>query len=283
MRSKLVTAGAVVAMLVVTTPAQAGAMAKVLREALEYVGKKFGRDVAKEGAEQVTTRLTRLAARHGDAIVAKAFRKVGPRVGRLVEEAGERGELALRLLARHGDAAIPLIGRSTALRTVARVGDDAAVALIKHGTVGEQLVGEFAKEGAQALVKVAPRNGRRLAMLAAQGQLKPELLQVITRFGDPACDFIWRNKGALVVGTALTAFVANPEPFIDGTQKLAGTVADAAVKPFAVGVANNTNWTLLGVMVTAILAVLCCPWIATVLKGSWLLNRSSSKGDLGSP
>ena len=47
--------------------------------------------------------------------------------------------------------------------------------------MGEQLVGQFAKEGAEALVKVTPRNGRRLAILAAEGQMKPELMQVITR------------------------------------------------------------------------------------------------------
>ena len=49
--------------------------------------------------------------------------------------------------------------------------------------------------------------------------------------------------------------MTNPRPFLDGTQKLAATVADAAVKPIAVGVANNTNWTLLGVMATVILAI----------------------------
>ena len=255
MRSKLLTGSMLVATLVAGIPAQAGVMTKGLREALEYVGKKFGREVAEEGAERVSVRLTRLAAKHGDEIVAKAFRKVGPRAGQLVEEAGDQGGIALGLLARHGEEAIPLIGRSTALRTVARYGDDAAAAIIKHGTVGEQLVGQFAKEGVEALIKVTPRNGRRLAMLAAEGQLKPELMQVITKFGNPACDFIWRNKGALAVGAALTAFVASPGPFIDGTQKLTATVADAAVKPIAVGVANNTNWTLLGVMVLVILTV----------------------------
>ena len=140
-------------------------------------------------------------------------------------------------------------------RQAARLGDDGAAAILKHGTVGEQLIGQFGKEGAEALARVAPRNGRRLAMLAAQGELKPELLQVVRRYGDEGCEFIWSHKGALSVGAALTAFVANPEPFINGTEKLAETVADAAVKPLALGVAQNTNWTAIGVMVTAIVAI----------------------------
>jgi hypothetical protein len=198
MKSRLLTCVVLVTMLGFSGPAQAGGLTTGLREFAEYVGKKVFRDVAEEGAERVATRLTRQAAKEGDA---------------------------------------------------------AAIAILKHGTVGEQLIGQFGKDSAEALARVAPQNGRRLAMLAAQGQLEPGLMDVIARHGDQACEFIWRNKGALAVGTTLTAFVANPEPFINGTEKLAATVADAAVKPIAVGVAENTNWTVIGVMVTAMVAI----------------------------
>jgi hypothetical protein len=140
-------------------------------------------------------------------------------------------------------------------RQAVRFGDDGAAAILKHGTVGEQLIGQFSKDGAEALAKLAPQNGRRLAIMAARGELKPELMEVIARGGDRACDFVWSNKGALSVGAALTAFVSRPEVFISGAEKLTETVADAAVKPFALGVANNTNWTLLSVIGVAILFV----------------------------
>jgi hypothetical protein len=169
-------------------------------------------------------------------------------------------------------------------RQAAKYGDEGAVAIMKHGTVGEQLVGQFGKEGAEALAKVAPQNGRRLAMLAAQGQLEPGLMDVIAKHGDQACEFIWRNKGALAVGTTLTAFVANPQAFIDGTQKLSATVADAAVKPFALGVANNTNWTLVGLVLTAVLVALAYPWIASVRKGiSTTGSQPASSESAGEP
>jgi hypothetical protein len=262
-KSKLTASIVVIAALMPGAAAEAGAMTKALREAMTYVGKKFGKEVAEEGAERVSIRLTRLATKHGEELVSKAFRKVGPRAGRLVEQAGDQGGMAVRLLAKHGDAAIPLIGRSTALTTVARYGDEAATALIKHGTVGEQLVGQFAKEGVEALAKVTPQNGRRLAMLAAEGHLRPELMQVVSRYGDRACDFIWRNKKSLVLGTALTAFVTQPGPFLDGTQKLTAVVADATVKPLAIAVANNTNWTLIGTLVTSILAIAGYLWASS--------------------
>jgi hypothetical protein len=243
--------------------ANAGVASKAIQEALEFASQKFGKEVAKEGAERLSVRIVRLAAKHGDDIVAAALKKVGPRAGRVVAEAGEHGGLALRLLAQHGDDALPLVARATALNTVARYGDNAAAALIKHGAVGEKFVERFAIEGAQALVKVTPRNGRRLAMMAADGQLKPELMTVITKYGDRACEFIWTNKGALTVATALAAFVASPGDFLDGTQKLTAIVAEAAIKPLAevpktiaAEAAKNMNWTLLVFVATVVLGAL---------------------------
>jgi hypothetical protein len=90
---------------------------------------------------------------------------------------------------------------------------------------------------------VGAQSGRRLAIMAEGGELAalgrtPEVMGVIARIGDPAMEFIWRNKGALAVGTALTAFLANPQPFIDGTTRLTGTVAEHAVRPAVVAAGN---------------------------------------------
>jgi hypothetical protein len=245
--------------LVLTTHAQAGAASKAIQEAVEFAAKKFGKEVAEEGAETVAAKMTRLAAKHGDDVVASAFKKVGPRAGRIAVESGEHGGLALRLLAKHGDEALTLTLKKTSLRTIERYGDNAATALIRHGSVGEKLIEGFGREGVDALARVTPQNGRRLAMLAGEGTLKPELLSVVARHGDVACDFIWRNKGALAVGTTLVAFLASPGEFIDGTNKLATTVADSAVKPLAevpkavaTEAAKNTNWTV--VIVVCVIA-----------------------------
>jgi hypothetical protein len=255
----------VIGWLPLTLPAEAGVRSKALSEALEFVSKKFGKEVAEEGAERLSSRMMRLAAQHGDEVVATAFKRVGPRAGKIVGEAGEHGGVALRLLAQHGDDAILLAGKRTSLIAVARYGEDAATAILKHGSVGEHLVEKFAKEGAEALVKVSPQNGRRLAMMAAEGQLKPELMTVVTRFGDEACEFIWRNKGALATGVVLATFVASPEPYLQGTQQLVATVAEAAVKPLAevpkvvaAEAAANTNWT--AIVLIAVLGLGIAGW-----------------------
>jgi hypothetical protein len=246
--------------------ANAGVRSKGLGEALEFVGKKFGREVAEEGAEKLSARATRLAAKHGDEVVGSALKKVGPRAAEIAQDAGEHADIALKVMADHGDEALSIVTRPASLNAIVRHGDTATNALIKHGAVGETIIDRFALPGAEALAKVTPQNGRRIAMMAAKEEINPELMGVIVKHGDTACDFIWRNKKALAVGATLTAFVVDPGGFLDGTQKLAGVVADAAVKPIAEipktvagEVARNTNWTLLAVIGAAMVS---CLWWA---------------------
>ena len=71
-----------------------------------------------------------------------------------------------------------------------------------------------------------------------------EVTEVVGKYGQKACDFIWENKGALAVGTTLTAFLANPEPFLNGTVKVASAASESVARPLAEGVAKGTNWTV---------------------------------------
>jgi hypothetical protein len=71
--------------------------------------------------------------------------------------------------------------------------------------------------------------------LGGQGQ---RFFDIIAARGDRAMDFIWRHKAVLAGGAALTAFLANPEPFLSGTSDLVGTVAESTVKPAVVAVGN---------------------------------------------
>ncbi|MFM7318336.1 MAG: hypothetical protein ACKO5E_15440, partial [bacterium] len=66
----------------------------------------------------------------------------------------------------------------------------------------------------------------------------------IARYGDPAMDFIWRNKGPLAVGTTLTAFLAEPKAFIEGSASLAGTVGSSLVQPVVQESAKAFSWVI---------------------------------------
>ena len=104
-------------------------------------------------------------------------------------------------------------------------------------------------------------------MLSEQGVLKrhgksQELLDIIARYGGRGMDFIWRHKGVLATATVLTAFIANPDPYINGAVKLVETVGDdvteGVTRPLAEGaaeVSRQTNWTLLGIITVLLLAL----------------------------
>lgn len=262
-------AAALLALLV--APACGGPASKAARETAELVLRKFGREAAEQGVETLTTKTEALAVKHGDDAY-RAIERVGPRAFQWADEAGDQSAAAVRLMARHGDEASFLVGKPQRLALASRLGDDAAEAMIRHGEISEPLLSSLGQPAAGALRAVSSQNARRLAMLADDGELAqigrtPELLAVVGRYGDRAMDFIWRNKGALAVTAALTAFLADPEPFLDGTKDLATIAAQHVAGPLAAGAASRTNWTLVALSVVGLVAL----WLAA---RAWRTPRS---------
>jgi hypothetical protein len=233
-------AGAV--LVLIAFPAHAGPIGTAARETAEYVLKTFGLKAAREGGEALAGRTASAAARHGDDVFA-AVRKVGPRALTLADDAGENAPRVLRLLSQHGDDAAHILARPQGLGLLTRYGDDVAEVLIRHKGIAEPLLEKLGEPAVKAMAAVGPQGGRRLAILAQGGGLAtigrtPELLGVVARHGDAAMEFIWRHKAVLAGTAALTAFLANPEPFLDGTNRLVGTVAENAVKPTVIAAGN---------------------------------------------
>ena len=243
-----------------STRLSAGVGEKVVQETAEFVMRKFGKTALKEGAETFAERLGKAATRHGDDLF-KAVRKVGPKAIQYADDAGEQAPRILSLLSKHGDdAAHWVILRPQAMKLVSQYGDDTAEVLIRHKGVAEPLMEHLGKPAVEALQAVGPQGGRRLAMMADSGNLArigqvPDVMNVIARYGDPAMDFIWRNKGPLAVGTTLTAFLAEPKAFIDGTTKLAGTVGSSLVQPVVQETAKAFSWVISAIFLLLIITV----------------------------
>jgi hypothetical protein len=263
MRRPLASLVVLIAVLTVAAPVHAGVWTTAAREAAEAIVQRFGRAAATEGTERLAVRLEALAVRFGDDAL-NAARRTGPAGLRLLEEAGEHAPVAARLLARYGDDGLWLAGQSSRLGFVARFGDDAAEVLLKHKGLADDLISRLGQPGVNALAKLSGQSGRRLAMMADAGDLArigrtDELLAVVARYGDRAMDFIWRNKGSLAVGAALTAFLADPESFLDGTRELASVLAQEVGQPLleTVGVtaARNIQWTWVVVVLIVVVGV----------------------------
>lgn len=241
-------------------PAAADVKSKAAMEAAEFILKKFGKEAAGETAETLARKLEQAALKNGDSVFLAA-RQVGPRALKVAAEAGENSGLAYQLMAKYGDNAVAaILSKPQALQLVAKLGSEAAEQLIKHPGVAEPLLAEGGKAAAVALKEVGPQGGRRLAMLLDDGTLKAggqmdALLDVVGKYGEKGLDFIWRNKGKLAVAATLTAFLANPQPFIDGTKNLADVVGTNLVQPVVTAAANGINWTWFYLSLMALVAL----------------------------
>lgn len=241
--------------------AWAGGKSQAAKELAESLLQRFGRQAVREGTEVLATKIEAAAARNGSDVF-EAVRKVGPKALPLMEQAGAHGNQAARVMARHGEhGATWVVSRPRAMSLVLRHGDGAAGVLVKHtGGIAEPVVERFGSQAIRALEASGPQSGRRLAMMMADGELAKigrteELLEVVARYGDRSMDFIWKNKGPLTVGATLTAFLANPETFLNTAQGVTKTVAENVVRPLAdipgtavKAVAEGTNWTVVFVV-----------------------------------
>ena len=98
------------------------------------------------------------------------------------------------------------------------------------------------------MADVWPRCSKRAAL--ARLSRPRDLLEMISRYGDRAMDFVWKHKGSLAVTAVLAAFLADPEPFLNGAKDLAKVVGEKAIRPVAEVpgrvaeiAARQVNWT----------------------------------------
>ena len=293
------------ALALVAPQAMAGGKVKMAQETAEFVLRKFGREAAKDGAEALARQIERAAAAHGDDVF-RAIRKVGPRGLHLIEEAGTHAKPVARLLAAHGEhGAVYIASRPKALQLVLRHGEEAAAVLVKSRGVALPAVESFGKPAVRAFKAIGTaQNARRLAMMAAEGgelanlAHAEELLAVIEKYGDKAMEFVWKHKGALAVGATLTAFLAEPDAFINGAKDLTQITTENVVKPVvqplaevpktivkesAAEVARKTNWTLVFLAIIAALALLAAAKWRLFVRAVPIRQASGTSPEADSP
>ena len=196
------------------------------------------RAVAREVVEALEPRVARAVEAYGDD-AARALRAGGPAVLPAIEA---HGAPAVRFLARFGDDGARLLAAEgdAAVAIFARHGDDAVRFMLKHPGVGRDLVEGLGAGVARASIGTdsAVLLGRLREPILGSGR-SGEILGVVERFGDRACQFLWRNKGTVFAGALLAAFLADPAPYIDGLK----TLVVEPVAGVARAAAGRTDWT----------------------------------------
>lgn len=206
--------------------------------------------VAREVAEALEPRVARMVEAYGDD-AARALRSGGAAVLPALEA---HGAVAVRFLARFGDDGARLVAAEGdgVIALFAKHGEEAVAFMLKHPGVGRDLVEAY---GARVAKAELTTNGavllRRLDEPIRASGRADEVVGVVERYGDRACAFLWRNKGAVFGAALLAAFLADPEPYLTGVKEL-------IVAPAARELSGRTNWT----WVFAALAVSLVAWAA---------------------
>ncbi len=257
----------------------AGLKTILLGKGIQAATRKGGQELSEEGLERLPTKLSGLAARQGDDAMKAASRRLGLSAARVAGELTENSDLGLRLLAAHGDRALPLVARPKSLALIHETGEDAEKAFLRHGSaIAEPIVSRFGLAGARTLGTLSEVNGRRLAILTRQHNLPPDLLEQILGRGDRCCEWVWKNKlvlfGTASGAAAIQAFLASPEDFLNGTATWSSAVLDPLVdipKTFAIRAAERIDWTVLAIGWSGVLFAIFVLALALVrFKCRWL-------------
>ncbi|MEQ1697872.1 MAG: hypothetical protein ABL901_18725 [Hyphomicrobiaceae bacterium] len=226
--------------LVVAHAAEAHAYGNVAARTALSMMRSAGYRAAAQGMRGIATtmlsrQLTRLGTRHGIHALRLA-RVSGPNGMRILASVGDNGVARLASTARTRGLVntLYLMERPQTLKLVVQHGDEAASALLKHPGLAADAIEKFGSIGAQAIDKLDKPAARQFTkFLVDQSPAQaPKLVEIIEKYGTPAMNFIWNNKGALAVTTGAAAFYNDPEPFINGTKTL-------LVEPVTVGISKT--------------------------------------------
>ncbi|MDI6798197.1 MAG: hypothetical protein QMD09_14715, partial [Desulfatibacillaceae bacterium] len=184
----VICAAAILAQGLVAPSAQAfpGA-SKAMRETAEFVLSKFGWGTAGKSVAEITETTAKMVTRHGDDVLP-FLRRTGHSGFEALDQAGNKAQDVLKLVARKGDHAVPIVSDARSLNIFLRYGDNAADAMIKHPGIAENLITRYGDNAARALNAISKQNAQRFGMLADEGVFtassrSPELIAVIGRHG----------------------------------------------------------------------------------------------------
>ena len=175
------------------TPAEAG-VGKALIKGLSYLGQKLGKIT---GSRTVVRRAVGQTAKTSSKAAAKAATKTAAAGG--------------SKLASQGAKAAVVAGMST----------------------GKVVATHLGTAGTNALAKLSPSGGKKLAELSSQLARNPhkgEWLKLLTNSQVPekVADFMWQKKGSIAVLSVATAMAMQPDEFLQAAEGVATTTVTVA-------------------------------------------------------
>ena len=157
-------------------PAEGGVGTEVIKQGMKFLSRKVAREAAEDVSETAAKKLVREAIHHSDD------------VAKLAKEFGEEG-------------LVQFAKSSTGRRLYDEVGVDAAKTILKHGSIGEEL-----------LIK-APKGSVKNVAVALSKMEKPaarRLTSAVRKGGEEALIWAGKHPGLVAFGAVGTFLLAHP-------------------------------------------------------------------------
>lgn len=117
------------------------------------------------------------------------------------------------------------------------------------GSVRSVVIDRLGIEGGKAMQRLTPTAARRMAEVSEQLARSPhknQWLSIIQKYGDAAANFIWNNKGAIVVAAGSTAVLVAPEDFLKASGKLMETTVSVTGESIVRPIVTETTRSIAG-------------------------------------
>ncbi len=219
--------------------------------ALKEIAKRIFKTAPKSAGltmRKINQQLVRLSTRYGDDGVKLASISGYKGLKVITNASDDVGRKLVGVFRRMGARAVPVINNKTSRALFLQYGDNAANAIIRHPGLAEQIIVKYGSKGASLVKGLGDQGAYRLTKLFVRNKALvkngEKYIDVVQRYGSKALNFIWDHKGALAVASIGATFLNNPEPYINGTVKLASIPLSAV----------NWNWIAIPLVLILFLA-----------------------------
>lgn len=149
---------------------QASVVTVPIKQVSKHVMTKFGKGSAGKTTEEFAENAAKIVAKHGDE--ALPLIRNGGHVGmKALEKAGAKTPDLIKFHARYGDEAVWMISSEKRLALFIKHGDGAGQAMVKHPQIAENLIEKLGIDAVGSLNKLSKTGAQKMGMAEKAGVL----------------------------------------------------------------------------------------------------------------
>lgn len=208
-------------------------VSRVLKSGIKSIGKQT--------LKSNSTRVARLALKYGDESI-DLVRMGGPRLQKVLDNASfKEGKNLLSFFQKTGSSGLRILDDPKLHQLILKHGDDIGQLVARHSGNGVKLVSKHGSSSIKSLNRLNRVQGQRLYIVSKQGKLaqvsklssteQSKFWNILSQRGNAVLKWIEHNPKTTLTVATLTAFIAQPDKFLDGVGSILEKIGQGVVIP----------------------------------------------------